>query len=304
MEEIKFRNGVNLNEEQIKDIVSKYETHTSTELGLLYDVPRGTIKYIWTKNNKRGKLKTRYRCNWDYFEKIDTKDKAYFLGLMASDGNVHKKQSGQKYCTLKLQEQDKYILELFKLFLKSEKPIHVAHRENNNHSNIHSVEIVSDKMAFDLSKYNIIENKTYTYKPIILPKFMNHFIRGYFDGDGGMCIVNNLGNISSYNLYIMCGFESNVTEFKNYLGDIGIETKCFNDNRNYNSTESFMHLTATNVKQRYSFLKYIYEDCDDLCLLRKKEIANEYINEIENTKIPLYLEAIDYYNSIKNNFKR
>ena len=52
--------------------------------------------------------------NENYFEKIDSEDKAYFLGLIYSDGCIVNNQDEYRYkITLKLHTKDKHILEDF-----------------------------------------------------------------------------------------------------------------------------------------------------------------------------------------------
>ena len=62
---------------------------------------------VTTRNISEGLRK--FKVNNDYFEKIDTKDKAYFLGLLIADGN--NEVVGFR---LQLKESDKHILETFK----------------------------------------------------------------------------------------------------------------------------------------------------------------------------------------------
>jgi len=50
----------------------------------------------------------KYVYNEDFFQKIDTEEKAYILGLLFADGSVHNKRNVVK---LQLQDVDKEILE-------------------------------------------------------------------------------------------------------------------------------------------------------------------------------------------------
>ena len=56
--------------------------------------------------------------NENYFSEIDTPEKAYFLGMIITDGCVH-----ENVLSMSLQESDEYILEFLKKELKSNKKI-------------------------------------------------------------------------------------------------------------------------------------------------------------------------------------
>ena len=288
-----------LNESQVQEILDKYEEYTAIVLAGEYNVSESLITKIWRENGKKGKSKNKYKFNENYFEQIDTKDKAYFLGLIASDGCIYNRNKGksQSWINLSLQENDFYILELFKKYLNFKKPLTFVKREGDKLKNVYLIQIVSDEMAKDLLKYNITERKTYTYTPLILQQYMSHFIRGYFDGDGSINF-SELHRIHSYNIAVASAFENNLNIFKEYLLNIGIESYFSEDKRKYQSDYAFGGLILTNITTKYCFLKFIYQDCDDLCLKRKKDSADYFINTIEKGGNKRYEDAIKYYNSI------
>lgn len=75
-----------LTDEDKKFIISMYNSMTSTDLAKKFNVSRGMITKVWYDNHLNGKDTHQYPFNYDYFSSIDSKDKAYFLGLLASDG--------------------------------------------------------------------------------------------------------------------------------------------------------------------------------------------------------------------------
>ena len=88
------------------------------------------LKEILKKNNiipRNKSIANRiYFCDDNYFEKIDSKDKAYFLGLLMADGNKYKNT-----VRIELQEKDKSILELFKKYIEYEGNLtYIAPRKN------------------------------------------------------------------------------------------------------------------------------------------------------------------------------
>lgn len=148
-------------------------------------------------------VKKKYKIDEKYFEKINREDKAYFLGLIITDGNIDTK--GKRFrMSISLHDKDKYILETFKKYLKTEKPLikHLSKTKYYGKVKIKSslrwaLYITVVKMVKDLIKLGLYRNKTKTIgfptNKIIPHNLMRHFIRGVFDGDG----TSNKGFYSS-----------------------------------------------------------------------------------------------------------
>lgn len=289
-----------LNDEEKQEIVRLYDTKTSTELADHYDVSRGQITKIWYDNNLIGKNRNKYPFNYNYFENIDTNDKAYFLGFLAADGNVHirNNNSSQAIIRLSLKSEDEKILEIFKLYLNSDQPLYTFIKENNSYiTYIKCLELVSNKMADDLKKYNITKRKTYDYEIKILnKKLMPHFFRGYFDGDGCITCNNNKFHTPSSYYVSICGFVHNLDKMKTYLKDEeNIDSLITYDNR-HNGKLKFGSLYFANLEQQYKFLKYIYNNKEDTFLPRKNYLSECFFNAISKN----YSNRQNIYNSISN----
>lgn len=118
----------------------------------------------------------RHLVDLDFFETIDNQDKAYFLGLMFSDGSVN--SNGTQFY-LKLKDED--VILKFKEALKCDYSIN--YREIPYKS--YALEISSKKMCSDLINLGCVPNKTKILKfPSLRKDLVRHFIRGFFDGDG------------------------------------------------------------------------------------------------------------------------
>ncbi len=119
--------------------------------------------------------------NFSFFEQIKTEMQAYWLGFLYADGCVHKNK-----ITIGLAIKDKCHLVRFcqdiglenPKFFKSEKTKSIR------------VTLSCKKMAIDLEKIGCVPRKTYLLEfPNFLPEnLLSHFIRGYFDGDGGVSV--------------------------------------------------------------------------------------------------------------------
>ena len=116
----------------------------------------------------------RHKVDEAFFDFIDTEAKAYFLGLMFSDGSVSRNQF-----YVKLKDED--ILLKFRDELKCNYPI--LYREFPYKS--YTLQVSSQSLCNALIKLGCVPNKT---KVLKLPELRNdlyrHFIRGFFDGDG------------------------------------------------------------------------------------------------------------------------
>ena len=292
-----------LTDEQKKEIVGEYKNATSVELAERYNVSRGQITKVWYDNNLIGKDRHYYPLNYNYFENIDSSDKAYFLGFLAADGNVTHRNYGnaQSIMRLSLKSEDKYILDIFNFYLNSEKPLYKSKRQNSNYTSyIYTLEIVSDKIAHDLEKYNIVPYKTYKYEMVELKnEFMPHYFRGYFDGDGSISIRNNkIHSPSQYSINI-CGFIHNLEKMKKYLETQNIKSTIIIENRPSKNNKydlPFGNLVFCNINEKYKFLKYIYQNKQDIYLHRKEYKANCFFNAIERN----YSNRQKIYTNITN----
>lgn len=127
-----------------------------------------------------------FTLNESFFEEIDTESRAYFLGLLAADGNL---SSAQNSVRIGLNEKDKDILECFRKELNYTKPLYYIKKvkeEGWNRSNQYQLEVSSSIFRKSLEKWGLTPNKSLTLEfPNNFPqRFLGHYLRGYFDGDG------------------------------------------------------------------------------------------------------------------------
>jgi hypothetical protein len=125
----------------------------------------------------------KYTLNENYFDIIDSEAKAYFLGFIFADGCVS--LSNQNFLLrLEIHIDDVEIIESFKMHIQSTSPIKIS--KSGKYVNIR---LFSKKLVHDLIQLGCTERKSLTLKfPDINEKYLNHFMRGYFDGDGSLKI--------------------------------------------------------------------------------------------------------------------
>ena len=100
-----------LSDEETQYVLDNYNESTAKNLAKELNVSKSMITKTWRESNLSGKIARRYYINENYFENIDTIDKAYFLGVIASDGCVSsRKNNSNKLKTLSfifhIQEKD------------------------------------------------------------------------------------------------------------------------------------------------------------------------------------------------------
>lgn len=139
------------------------------------------------RKKKSGEIYSFMQYNDRYFQVIDTADKAYFLGLLASDGNISPRLTAAR---IALQSSDCLILEKFRNFLGEDAPelkdkVPII---NGKRGNPQKVLVLSRKsMVEDLLKLGITPNKSHTLElNCNLGEFKKDFLRGVWDGDGSV----------------------------------------------------------------------------------------------------------------------
>lgn len=117
----------------------------------------------------------RLSLNEDYFESVDTPEKAYWLGFIAADGGITPGATGLHF---RLQIGDVGHLEKFRLAISSGASI-VPDPTGA------TLRVFSKKLTRDLAQYGIINRKSYNCVPWSGPAdLMPHYWRGVVDGDG------------------------------------------------------------------------------------------------------------------------
>lgn len=227
------------------------------KIGMLCGVSDSTAKKyclsFGIKNLKHNRGNNSFN---NYFETIDTKDKAYFLGLFFADGSIVKSNATYTI-SLILTENDSYIIEKFLKYANIETTIYTVHKEDKNPRK--QININSQKMFNDLQNLGCVQNKSHAETlsiPQIREDLIPHFIRGYFDGDG---IAYTNGNIG------FCGHFDIITFIHNYLKPF---LPYCNNNPYYNKENKIYYLTY-GKNDAITISKLIYQEKEDLFLIRK-----------------------------------
>jgi len=246
-----------LNEKDCNDIIIKYKKGINkNKLSNEYCVSHQTISNIIERDGrKRIKGNKKYNVDEYYFDKIDTSDKAYWLGFLYADGYVIKKKSTY-YSGILIKDLEH--IELFKKCIKSEHIIKNATTKNN-----YSFNIYNKKFSENLIKNGVIPNKT---KKICFPDIDNmmisHFIRGFFDGDGSIIATKK-----TLSFTICCASKDFLESIReNLLINVDINSKL----NIYERKDGLYNIITSSIEDINKINKYLYNDSDELYLKRKK----------------------------------
>lgn len=224
-----------------------------------------------------------YNIDETIFSKINSEEKAYWLGFIFGDGSIDIKRNT---LTIKLNIKDKNHLEKFRLFAKTNKPIS---KEDKTHCV--SLTLVSKLLIKDLLKYNVVPNKTHKdiSAPNIHQNLLIHFYRGLLDSDGSIYFTKSTKN----NLRVAFSFSGSIEnynflfEFKKWI-NLQINKDC-----GYLCVKKFINKTTNKLNQgcdlsfegKYSFISLyeLFYTNSSIYLDRKKKLADELYIKLTST---------------------
>lgn len=215
-----------------------------------------------------------------YFDNIDTEAKAYFLGLIITNGCIHNTKGKQKLVGITLQNCDKYILEIFRNEIHSNKKITADGRGCSE------INILSNNLVNGLKQYGVAEKKSlHTIFPKNIPKHLySHLIRGILDGDGSVSFYARPHRKSHVKAVRFC--QGN----KNFLSDLinFLYEECGIDKINiFQEKDSLWSIAYRKNESMIKLINYMYQDAH-IYLERKKHICDLICKEIAdygNTEI-------------------
>lgn len=163
---------------------------------------------IVLRNNRE--YRTKWSLNHNYFKNIDTEHKAYWFGFLSADGNIRIR--GNQHI-VQFASCDKIVIENFLKDIECGMSI-TMEEKGEKWKPCYKIVITSEEMYKDLERHGCIPNKSLTLK---FPKLedipehlIRHYIRGFFDGDGSVYILNKK--------WIKNPVSNPTTMIKQYLG--------------------------------------------------------------------------------------
>ena len=250
----------------------KYATCSS--LARKYKLSDKTIS-TWLKQENieiKNTSGTISHCNEEYFDIIDTPNKAYLLGFITADGAVvQKKNCNAKACSIEVNEKDR------ELILFAQKEINpqaaITKCDYNNKNNVR-ISFSSTKLCNALEQYGIIQNKSKTIKEVpinLIPNnLLPYYFRGLIDGDG---YIGQDGRIAIYS-----GSYDFIKNVQNILCD-QLKVKKL---KIYQGTTYFISWSSKSDREK--FFHYLYDNLEETFYYQRKYIRL-YNSLYDNTEV-------------------
>lgn len=245
-------NQMKYSEKEIKNFGEYYkEGHSLKETSEHFNVNYHTLKQLLLRFGYREttkKLNNQRVEKITYFDNIDTHEKAYFLGLLYSDGYISKTPYGVNI-GIALKLEDKYILEYLKKEFNVNNKISV-------YKNSAKFSVTCQHLYNTLSSYGIKEDKSHSdyIIPSIKDEFVNSFILGFFDGDGCITIKSTGYSVVS----ICCNSKIFLENLEKYLNNHGIITRPISTEKREHNDLFVLYLSKR--ENQIKFKDFIYKN--------------------------------------------
>jgi len=213
------------------EIIDRYVAgETTIQLSRVFECSDAAIWHLLRRNDiktrDRSHSARKYTANYNFFDVIDTPEKAYVLGYFYADGSNN--ISTNRFL---ISSVDTDILKKVLVVMDSDAPLEKV--SQNTIGNIinsgkpiktnkkkHTIRISSKRLCESLEKLGCDQVKTYNLKfptlEMVPYSLLRHFIRGYMDGDG--YVYSNKMKSGKPCLCVgFCGTISIVTGIQNYL---------------------------------------------------------------------------------------
>lgn len=264
-------------QDQIDYIIQDYNNfHSTTRIASQFNVSRETIRGLLRKQKVHvltlSELKILdFPRNSDFFEVIDTPQKAYWLGFLYADGYISTKNEIR--INLK-KEDEEHLRKFLRAIQATNHTIKYSIKKDGNKIYEQAYCSIRDtKMVRDLADKGCINKKSLVLSfpttdklPISL---YSHFIRGYFDGDGS---IN----------WTQCGRAKTPNYRISFVGtkDILIHIRDIlrKNNLSLENKGNYYCLSICGNKQLERILAYLYKDSmNEIELNRKRIIYDNFL---------------------------
>ena len=257
-------------DEQVAYIINKYlnENYTLKQLGKEFNCSYPTIRNLLNKHKIKSRgNKQGYPRDEFYFNKIDTEEKAYWLGFLYADGCVH----SNNY-EISVNITDKEHIEKFKTAIKAfnHNITETQDKRFQNAKTLYQFSIRDKQLHQDLIKWGCIPQKSLLINkiPNIPRDYVSHFLRGYFDGDGSLHYLRGTNN-----------YRISFVGTKDFLNDIQKELQT-NVSLQSNIAGKAYVLQIAGRRQIERILNYLYNNSKE--------------NNRLNRKYQKYLDCLDW----------
>lgn len=243
----------------------------SSEFGVSVD----TIRRVCKENDISTGTVRKKLVDESYFNRIDSAQKAYYLGLIYADGCIYSNDKNGSYVlTLTVTESDAELVVGLKTALNSEHKIRKVEPsvfDGKVSKPKVSISIPSKKVYESLKRLGVQGCKSLKLKkPNIRKEFYGDFVRGYFDGDGSVFFYKNKSKKECRATLI------GSTAFMKWIKEIlPLDVRLYRDKR----TTGIYYINVQRNNSLIKFHNFIYTGCSSY-LNRKKLKFDEVIHYI------------------------
>ncbi len=209
------------------EIIKKYkELNSLQKLGEFYGISGEGLRAYIPQELLVANRMSKIACNEAFFS-VDNELSFYYAGFLAADGCLKLKDGKYKQVQFTLAAADGEEVRKFARAIEYASDISDYYTKQCDKyggqlSRTH-LEISSDQIFDDLSRFGLTPRKSLTYQmPEWLPQhqLFHHFLRGYFDGDGGVWIVKPRVNRTIKQVYTnICGTKEFLEQVEQVLDE-------------------------------------------------------------------------------------
>ena len=269
-----------LSHSEKSQLFEMYETgnYSGNQLTNYFPVSQVAINNLLRRNGYDAKsaseLKRKYPIQEDFFDKIDTQEKAYILGLLYADGW---NQTDRNVVGIGLKESDKEILDKITSLIQPTKPLgyykkNKLKRGFENSQNEYRLVIANKRISERLVELGCgkakTHNLTFPTEEQVPSCLIRHFVRGYFDGDGSVSGDKQ----KQFNLVGTINFLLPLQQI--LIEELGF-SKTKLDQRYKERDNEIRSLRYCGINQCITFRDWLYKDAT-IYLERKYDIFHSY----------------------------
>lgn len=234
---------------------------------------RGYLNKLGYVAKSQSELQRKYPIQEDFFDVINTEEKAYVLGLLYADG--YNNTIKNDVC-ISLKEEDVEILKRISEIIQPTKPLFYLdmsadNRGMKNSKNQYRLTINNKHISQKLVELGCGKAKTeiltFPNTQQVPEYLLHHFIRGYFDGDGSV----SKGKWAKVDIISTPEFLLVLQDILKEVLNIGI-TKL--NKKGHHSNVNVITLQIGGRLQCIKFKEWLYKDAT-IYLERKKKVFDE-----------------------------